>query len=328
MTGERSIRVGRLSTCTFEQALELNKRTWEGYREEMSRFFPLMAPEPQQAVSAEAEKKEKKPDASPMDLYLARFGPHNLRAEHSIVAFVDEQPVGHVLVAMKRIEGKKIAWNGGTGVYPEFRGLGLAKMMMLEMNRVMSEQEVDHAYLEVVVKNERAIAAYKKGGFQIIDEVTGMRCHDPLTHSFFEGELSEGYQLHLDEPQAVAQLDFYREHVAWDCMWHNMGSGDKSLIVHDSSGEAVAYALFKQHGDAAVPEKQSITLYQCVVKAGTPDEERLFRMMLAKIYGASYQACKRSTSNLSMSNPVLIDLLRKHGFVTVYEQFVMVLNKA
>lgn len=327
MSEQRNIRIGRLHTCTFEQALELNQRTWEGYREEMSRFFPLMAPEPAQPATADPDKKEKKPDVSPLDRYLARFGPNGLRAEHSIVGFVDDKPVGHVLVAMKMMKDKKLAWNGGTGVYPEYRGLGLAKMMMLEMNKVMREQEVDRAYLEVVVKNERAISAYKKGGFRIIDEITGMRCHEPLAISFAEGPLPEGGQLKIGQPQEVSSLDFYREDAAWECMWHNLSGEAWSLIVYDASDQAIAYALFNRSGDETAPDKQSMTLYQCVVKEDNEDAERLFRLMLAEIYGDPQHACKRSTNNLSMSNPKLIALLREAGFATVYEQYLMVLDK-
>ncbi len=48
-----------------------------------------------------------------------------LSAELSIIAFQDEQPVGIALSGLRTIDGKKVAWNGGTGVAVPLRSQGV-----------------------------------------------------------------------------------------------------------------------------------------------------------------------------------------------------------
>lgn len=327
MSENSNIHIDRLHKCTFEQTLELTQHGWEGYREEMSRYFPLMGPS-RQAVSTEANagQESKKPSASALDRLLGRFGPDGIRAEQSIVAFVDDQPVGYVFIAIKVVNGKKLAWNGGTAVLPEYRGLGLAKAMMREALDALREQEVDRAYLEVVVYNDRAISAYINGGFHIVDRVTGMRCTEQLHRPFHEGNRTEDIELRYGKPEEVAHLPFYREDAAWECMWHGIGEGGESLIAHDATGDAVAYALFKRSEGAAAGEYKSVTLYQCEASPSWADQSLLFRLLLSEVFGNPGIPCNRTTANLSMSHPELISLLREAGFVTVHEQYLMILE--
>lgn len=317
------IHIGRLSQCTFEQALELSQRGWEGYRQEMSRYFPLMAPEPPAEPATDGTQEVKKPEASALDRLLNRFGPNGIRAEHSVVAFVNDQPVGYVFIAMKVVNGKKLAWNGGTGVFPEYRGLGLAKLMMIEVYEVLNEQEVDQAYLEVVTQNSRALSAYKKGGFQIVDQMIGLRCREPLTNSIYSGDLPQHLRLQYGMPKDVAELSFYREDAAWGSMWHNLNENGESLIVRDVTGSIIGYALFKRSGGSVEDGFKTITLFQCEVDGDMKDKETIFRIILSEVFNASTESCNLTTSNLSMSNPIVVELLKEAGFATVYEQYLM-----
>jgi ribosomal protein S18 acetylase RimI-like enzyme len=326
LSDHRNIRIGRMNTCTFDQVLELSQRGWEGYREEMSRFFPLMAPAPQAETVQTEASKETRPAPSALDRLLDRFGSNKIRAERSIVAFVDGKPAGYVFIAIKDVNGRRLAWNGGTAVLPEFRGLGLAKAMMQEVPAVLREQGVDRAYLEVVVKNDRAISAYRNGGFQIADRVIGLRRTERLLRPFYDGDRPTTIQLKYGKPKDVAQFSFCREEAAWGSMWHGIGEGGESLIAYDAAGHAAAYALFQRSRGTEAGEYQSITLYQCEVNPTAAEQELLFRLLLSEVYGNPDVACNRSTSNLSMSYPVLISLLKDAGFATVYEQYLMTLD--
>jgi hypothetical protein len=227
---------------------------------------------------------------------------------------------------MKQADGKKLAWNGGTGVLVEHRGKGIAKAMMLEAGKLIREQEVDLAFLEVVVKNEHAVEAYKKGGFKIVDRMIGMT-HAGDGRSFIDQSGSlDRVRLEFGTPFDVAKLPFYRSLAAWGCMWHNMKKGE-SLIAIDAEGRAVGYALFNRaYGENG--ELRSVTLQQCEGSEECKDKSGLFRMLLSEVYGSFRSSCTYRTSDLSMSNPEVVTLLQEAGFITNYEQYLMVMDKA
>lgn len=288
------VKLGRLNECTFEQALELKNRGFEGY------YFNMQ---------------------TSMEKLLDHFSINRIRPELSIVAWMDGKLVGFVWIGIKSIQGRKLAWNGGTGVFPEYRGKGIAKAMMLEMDRVIREQQVDKAILEVVTQNAPAIAAYQRGGFRIVDQLIGLTHSGALEQPLYDGDLPEGWRLAHGRPADVKDLPFYREQAAWGCMWHNIREG-ASLILHDQEGQAIAYTLFKRQYDEDEQVK-SITVHQCEALSQREDRERIFRILLSEVYGSGDQTCDRTTSDLSMSNPEVTSLLQQAGFSTKYTQYLM-----
>ncbi len=311
---DSEIRLGRLHQCTFEQTLELKQRGFEGYSADMARHYPGFI---QPAAAAVA------PGA--LDRMLDGFGSEGIRPELSVVGYADNKPVGFVFIAMKTVNGKKLAWNGGTGVFPEYRGRGLAKAMMQEAHRVIKEQEVDHAFLEVVAKNEHAVIAYEKGGFRNVDRLIGMTRTEPLAKPFYEGNQSESFRLQYGSTVDVSTLAFYREKAAWGCMWHNMKTGE-SLIAIDAEGRAIGYALFVRNRSED-GELQSILLRQCEVSPELQDRETMYRILLSEVFGPYDIPCTRRTVDLSMSNPEVVRLLQEAEFTTNYEQYLMMMDK-
>ncbi|MBP1990084.1 GNAT family N-acetyltransferase [Paenibacillus eucommiae] len=309
------IRLGRLHQCTFEQALELKQRGFEGYHDEMRKHYPNFLPAATPAPGA-------------LNRLLDGFGTEGIHPELSIVGYVNDKPVGFVFIAIKTVDGKKLAWNGGTGVFPEYRGYGLAKLMMQEAQRVILEEEVDRAVLEVVAKNKPAITAYEKGGFRIADRIVGMTREEALTAPFLtfsRGNEPEGIRLQYGIPEDVARLPFYRDKVAWGCMWHYLKSGE-SLIVYDAQDKAIAYALF-QRSRKADGQLQSVMICQCEVSPERNDRDALFRLLLSDLFGPYDVPCIRTIENLSMANPEVIRALEEAGFTLNYEQYVMLLEK-
>ncbi len=294
-----TVRFGRLNTCTFDEALSLFNRGFSGYYSDMTRN---------------------------MEQLLASFAGNSIKPALSVVAFVGDDPAGFVFLATKTVDGTKWAWNGGTGVAPEYRGKGIAKALMREAQQVIAVEDVDCAILEVVCRNEHAIAAYESGGFHKIDQITGMTHKGALSEQHIPvPDSAWGLQAEFGRASAAAELDFYREKVAWECMWHNMKHGE-ALIVRDPFGEAAAYALFSRVLDKQ-GNVESIVLYQCEAEPGREDREVLFAFALRHVYGPLDRACSRSTSNLSMANPEVIGMLQAAGFETSYEQYLMALER-
>src|SRR6185503_17480629 len=128
---DRTVEIRRLNTCTFDQAVQIWNEGFKGYFVDMT-------------VS--------------LDAYLRRFVGDGLSTEYSFIAFCDGKPAGFLLNGIRSNAGKRVAWNGGTGVSPEFRGQGIGKLLVEAALELYAEQGVEIATLEALINNEAAIS--------------------------------------------------------------------------------------------------------------------------------------------------------------------------
>lgn len=108
--------------------------------------------------------------------FLDRLVKEDLSPELSIVAFDEGHPVWIVVHGIRDIKGKKVAWNGGTGVAPAYRRKGIGKLLMEESFKCLKESGVEIATLEVLSDNEKAASLYKKMGYKVVDTVEFLKC--------------------------------------------------------------------------------------------------------------------------------------------------------
>ncbi len=80
-------------------------------------------------------------------------------------AFYSDTLAGFIFTSISQYEGEKTAYNGGTGVIPEFRGNGLVQQMFQYLLPMFMEYGIQQCILEVLINNHPAIKAYKKLGF-------------------------------------------------------------------------------------------------------------------------------------------------------------------
>src|SRR5689334_21906148 len=92
----------------------------------------------------------------------ARARIENLDLHHSLVMRIGDEPAG---IALLGLRGDR-AWCGGFGVMLPFRGRGLAHQLAAAMIEQAREARARQLGLEVLTRNERAIKAYKRAGFQ------------------------------------------------------------------------------------------------------------------------------------------------------------------
>lgn len=90
----------------------------------------------------------------------------NILLEKSVGAFADDKLVGFILLAIDEIEGRKTAYNGGTGVLPAWRGNRLTSKMYEFILPKLQTKEIYFQQLEVVTQNQAAIRVYEKIGFK------------------------------------------------------------------------------------------------------------------------------------------------------------------
>ncbi|MBP1988544.1 GNAT family N-acetyltransferase [Paenibacillus eucommiae] len=293
------VQIKSLSECTFNETLELWNNGFQGYYSDMTQSMPGI---------------------------ISHLGNASIHPGLSVAAFVEGKPAGFVLTGIKEVNGIKTAWNGGTGVSPEFRGMGIAKALMKEMVHKLREEGAHIATLEVVSKNVGAIAAYESGGFESVDGLTGMRHEGAFAEVPFRRKSSTPYSYHTGKPNEVSGLSFYRDKAAWMTQWFNWNGGE-SILVYDSKGEAAAYVLLRRsyNDDGSV---SSITISHCEANPQREDADEVVRFALARAFEPFNLSFVRATDNLSLSSTFAVEALVEAGFTQVYEQKLMMIDLA
>lgn len=286
--------IRRLSTCSFEDAVRIWNEGFQGYFVDMTMS---------------------------LDRYLSRLHSESLSPELSLVAFADQRPVGFLLNGVRQNGDLKVAWNGGTGVAPDFRGRGIGKLLMKATLELYDELGVDVAQLEAISTNTPAIVLYQKCGFEVVDRLIF------LTH---DGRLADNAFSHADSysassvaPYVVGQLDFYDRLPPWQSDWQSLARNNgEALIVNDASGDAVGYALFKKTYDERGSVRE-IVLHQCVAKRER-DADAIIACALRSAFAPLDLECRRKTYNLIIPNVNVSGMFRDEGFHPFIEQVHMV----
>ncbi len=100
------------------------------------------------------------------ELLKAKVDSEDLRTDLSMGIFHDERPVAFMLHGLREMNGKKVAYNGGTGVIKEFRGQHATVKMYEQQVQILKGVGVDEIELEVIDKNIQAVKSYEKAGFR------------------------------------------------------------------------------------------------------------------------------------------------------------------
>lgn len=255
-----------------------------------------------------------------LDKFLLRAANEGLSIEHSLVVCEDGEPIGFVMNGFRVIDGKKVAWNGGTGISTEHRSKGIGKLLMERNLQLYQEQGVDIALLEALIQNERAIKLYQNVGYRITDKLIGLQRADTLDAGQLNLDIPHPYTIKKGLPLAVKGLSFYKSLSAWQTQWASIKDG-KSLFVFDGE-ETVGYALYKPiFGEDG--KIVTLALYQCESIPGRPDGVEILKAALSELYSPLDYSCKRITLNLRDSNKELIDILKQLGFTSYVEQVHM-----
>ncbi len=288
--------IRRLSTCSFEEAVTVWNGGFQGYFVDMT-------------IS--------------LDRYVSRLHSEGLSPELSLVAFVGQRPVGFLLNGIRQNGKLKVAWNGGTGVIPEFRGRGIGKVLMRATLELYDEHGVDVAQLEAISTNTAAIALYEKCGFEIVNNLIFLTHDGRLAEDAFTHPDLRSYSAKTVAPYLVSQLDFYDQLLPWQSDWQSLTRNKgEALIVTDGGGAAVGYALFKKTYDEQ-DTLIEISLHQCVAKSDA-DADAVIACAIRSVYTPRDLECRRKTYNLIIRNEHERAMFREAGFTPFVEQLHMV----
>src|ERR1051325_3696052 len=291
---ENKIELRRLSECSFEQAVQIWNSGFKGYRVDMTRC---------------------------LDAYLVRLHHDDLSPELSFVAFSADQPAGFLLNGIRNNGSKKVAWNGGTAISPEFRGKGVGHTLLSAAISLYRDQGVEFATLEAISDNEPAIALYEKFGYETVDRLLFLQRDGALSSPFV---IDKKYSVRNVAPASLQRLDFYDHSAPWSTQWQCVAlRGGAAVIVSDERGKEIGYALYaKTYAEGG--EVTAVTLFQCVAAPGSHDAEGIVTALLDEVYGPHEVECRRSTFNLSKKYEVVQRQLEKSAFVPFIEQLHMV----
>jgi GNAT superfamily N-acetyltransferase len=287
------ITVKRLSECTLAEAVQAWNTGFEGY------FFDA-------TMSVEA--------------FTTRLGMEGLSPNLSLVAFNDQVPVAILLSGVRNINGKKVSWNGGTGVALSHRGKGVGKIMMEETLKLYEKEGIDIATLEAISENTRAISLYEKMGYKTIDRLLGMQQQGSMENGFHSGE-SKDYSIIKGIPRDVSRYPIYRSMSPWQTQWQSVRDGE-AILVKNQDGECLGYAIYKRMFDSSNQHTATV-LYQCEVSPSAIDPQDLLNLILEHVFQPHLEI-RRSTFNLPASNHLVVNRLTEAGFTVKTEQVYMI----
>lgn len=287
--------IKKMSECSIEQKVEAWNKGFEGY------YFNM-------ETTAEAFEK--------------RGVTEDLNEELSIVAFDGNHPVGIVRNGLRGNDGRKVSWNGGTGVAKSVRGQGVGKRMMEKTIEWLRDSGVQLATLEAVSENKAAIELYRKIGYEIVDEVEFMQLKGNVEKC--PEELKSGQEITLKSAtiEEAGSLDFYRHDFTWQTQWQSVKDGE-ALIAYNAEGKAVGYAYFRKSKDEN-GKHIATTLYQCVVNPLAEDPQSLTARLITEAFEGFSGEINRVAVNIPVEmNKLTHQVLAEVGFKVTTKQVMM-----
>ena len=170
----------------------------------------------------------------------SNFKTYSTQKALSVGAFRENKLVGFVLHGSRVVGGKKVAYNGGTGVIPEERGAAMTTRMYDFILPTFKAENYDKINLEVISTNTPAIKSYRKIGFI---PVRNLDC--------FKGELSietinESIRLEDQANHKVEELRLLGEvKPTWqseDISIYNLGQTARQILAF-AGEELVGYCI-------------------------------------------------------------------------------------
>ncbi|MEF3313735.1 GNAT family N-acetyltransferase [Paenibacillus sp. GYB004] len=251
-----------------------------------------------------------------------RLGKLHIHPDLSVAAYKDGAPAGFVMIGWREAFGRKLAWNGGTGVAVAYRGRGLSKLLLAEAIRRMRANGAERLSLEARTDNERAVAAYRSQGFAVADRLIHMRQDEDFAHIPFRRERDGGYYSVRGVPELASRLPFYvGGRSSWTTEWFSMDGG-QSLIAFDRSGRAAGYALFHEEYNGKSGQS-AIRLCHCEADPDRDDTGAVIRYMLAELMKPGVSCVSRGVHYVRASNSELVEALIEAGFVQTQEEYLM-----
>ena len=114
------------------------------------------------------------------DGLLSFMRQNGVQLERSVGALSGENLVGFWLNGVRERNGVSTAYDSGTAIISEFRGMKISERMAKESDCLLREAGVKEYFLEVISDNTRAKDIYIKNGFKVTRELICLKTRAPL----------------------------------------------------------------------------------------------------------------------------------------------------
>lgn len=176
-----------------------------------------------------------------LDQLETKLYTENINWDFSIGVFLNQDLVGLILHFDDFEKGRKILYNGGTGVIPSQRGNRLTQKMYEHFIPIFQENGIEEIVLEVLAANEKAVKSYAKTGFETERIV---KC--------FKGKIPNDLTLNSEiEIKEISHPDWDEFQSYWDVLptWQNTPSvldrtSTKKILDAYLEGNLVGYIIF------------------------------------------------------------------------------------
>ncbi|MBD1370775.1 GNAT family N-acetyltransferase [Hazenella sp. IB182357] len=253
-----------------------------------------------------------------LDTYIRRLGTLSLSPLHSPVILVDQKPVGFVLNGFLTSDGNLLAWNGGTAIHPNYRGIGLGQSLMERTIEIYEALGVDRAFLEAIAMNKAAIALYERIGYQMKGDLLSMKHVGPWEESI----QTNAFRFESGLGKIVTMLPFYDQDSQWQTKAEHIANGE-AMIVYNVCNEALGYILFaKKHNESG--EEEHIQVFQFKIEPNVRDQDGVAKALLNQLFNSTSSNAVRQIFNLPREHKQVVEVLVRHGFERMVEQVHMV----
>jgi len=159
---------------------------------------------------------------------LLRMAKNSVDFDASAGAYDGDRLVGFTLIGIDELAGDLTAYDAGTGIIPDFRGQGLAKSMFDHALPELKARGVKRFVLEALQRNEPAIKAYQKSGFEIVRE---LKCFVAETENLRELPGSVGIDV---RPTDAATFESLIPEAEWTPSFENRFTAHLAIPDHIS----------------------------------------------------------------------------------------------
>ena len=202
----------------------------------------------------------------------------------------------------------------------DFSIIGAIKMMEA-LFEIYRKNNVSTATLEALEKNERAIALYKKFGYEVKDYL--LFINKQINSNEFPFQINR-WSIEAVLPEQLAEIDFYTSHIPWQCQWQSLDNGE-AFFVKDQLGGIVGYGLYKKviNADGKV---EKVNIYDLNYQPEKISNTEFIKKFISYVAASMENSIELSTFNFPSNNPlakVLMDTGFEKKIVQVYMEKLM-----
>jgi len=165
--------------------------------------------------------------------------------ESSAGAFDEDRMIGFYMNGRGVWEGKQTAYDAGTGVVPDYRRRGVAEELFDFMVPQLKERGITQYLLEVLTSNERAVALYRKIGFEEVRHLAVLRSKAMMKTS---GDV-EGVSIRrMEEPDWDVFCAYWDGKPSWQSSIDAVGSvrDQREIVGAFVDEKCVGYGIVHQ----------------------------------------------------------------------------------